>query len=182
VVASAVEHEKFHPAAIAVVTGLATSLGCDRVSIGWVKGKHIRVDALSHTADFGKQMNLVRAIGSAMDEAIDQQAVIVYPLPSEDDPLVVRAHEELARQHGAGSICSVPLGVEGTLFGGLTFELPPDKTLDQETVELCEIVAEVIGPILDAKRKNDRWLIIKDHEIDWNRGGGAGHLLCHCQG
>jgi RND family efflux transporter MFP subunit len=180
VVASAVEHENFHPAAIAVVTGLATSLGCDRVSLGWVKRKHIRVSALSHTADFGKQMNLVRAIGSAMDEAIDQQALIIYPMPSEDDPLVVRAHEELARQHGAGSICSVPLGTDGKFFGGLTLELPPDKVFDQDTVELCEIVAEVIGPILDAKRKNDRWLITKAADVcaeQLQKLIGPGHLI-----
>jgi RND family efflux transporter MFP subunit len=180
VVASAVEHEKFHSASIAVVTGLATSLGCDRVSIGWIKKKHIRVDALSHTADFGKQMNLVRAIGGAMDEAIDQQAVIVYPLPSEDDPLVVRAHEELARQHGAASICSVPLGTEGTFFGGMTLEFPPGKVIDHDTVELCEIVAEVIGPILDAKRKNDRWLITKAADAcaeQLQKLIGPGHLI-----
>ena len=160
-VASAVEHERFHPAAIAVVTQLATSLGCDRVSLGWVKRRHVQVKALSHSADFGKQMNLLRAISSAMDEAIDQQAVIVYPTPSEDNPLVVRAHEDLIRQHGTGSICTIPMGSEGMLFGGLTLELPPGRVFPQETVELCEIVAEVIGPILEAKRQNDRWLIAK---------------------
>jgi RND family efflux transporter MFP subunit len=179
-VASAVEHEGFHPAAIAVVTALATSLGCDRVSLGWLKRKHIRVSAVSHTADFGKQMNLVRDIGSAMDEAMDQQAVIVYPLPSEDDPLVVRAHEELVRQHGAGSICTIPLGTEGKFFGGLTFELPPDEVFDRETVELCEIVAEVIGPILNEKHKNDRWLITKAADTcgeHLKKLIGPGHLV-----
>ena len=95
-VVSAVEHEGFHPAAMAFVTGLATSLECDRVSLGFVEKNHVRVSALSHSADFGKQMNVMCAIGSAMDEAIDQNARVVYPLSSEDAPLIVRAHEELA--------------------------------------------------------------------------------------
>lgn len=163
-VASAVEHERFQPAAMALVTGLATSLECDRVSLGFVERKHVRVSALSHSADFSKQMNLVRDIGSAIDEAIDQQAVVVYPLPSADDPLVVRAHEELVRQHGAGAICTIPLVINGKFFGGLTFERSADKVFDQATVEFCEVVVEVIGPILDAKRRNEQWLIKKAGE------------------
>ena len=179
-VASAVEHERFHPAAMAFVTGLATSLECDRVSLGFVDRNHVRVSALSHSAAFGKQMNLVRAIGAAMDEAIDQHAVVVYPLPSEDAPLIVRAHEELARQHGAGTICTIPLGTNGKFFGGLTLERSEDKVFDQDTVELCEVMAEVIGPILEAKRKNDRWLITKAAEAfvaQLRKLIGPGHLI-----
>jgi RND family efflux transporter MFP subunit len=160
-VASAVEHERFQQAAMAFVTRLATKLECDRVSLGFEHRKHLRVSALSHSAEFGKQMNLVRAIGSAMDEAIDQQAVIVYPLPSGAAPLVIRAHEELARQHGAGTICTLPLRNEGKFFGGLTLERPANRPFDQATVELCETVAALIGPILDVKRREGRWLITK---------------------
>jgi RND family efflux transporter MFP subunit len=178
--ASAVEHEGFHPAAMAFVTGLATSLACDRVSLGFVHKDHVRVSALSHSAAFGKQMNLVRAIGAAMDEAIDQHAVVVYPLPPENAPLIVRTHEELARQHGAGTICTIPLGINGKFFGGLTLERPADKVFDQDTVELCEVMAEVIGPILEAKHKNDRWLITKAAEAcvaQLRKLIGPGHLI-----
>ncbi len=160
-VASAVEHERFQPAAMAFVTRVATKLECDRVSLGFEHRKHLRVSALSHSAEFGKQMNLVRAIGSAMDEAIDQQAVIVYPLPSDAAPLVIRAHGELARQYGAGTICTIPLRSDGKFFGGLTLERPANRPFDQTTVELCETVAALIGPILDVKRREGRWLITK---------------------
>jgi RND family efflux transporter MFP subunit len=179
-VASAVEHERFRPAAMAFVTGLATSLECDRVSLGFVERNHVRVSALSHSADFGKQMNVMCAIGAAMDEAIDQHAVVVYPLPSKDAPLIVRAHEELARQHGAGTICTIPLGTNGKFFGGLSLERPAGKVFDEATVELCEVVAEVIGPILEAKRKNDRWLITKAAEAfvaQLKKFIGPGHLI-----
>ena len=62
-VVSAVEHEDFYPSAMAFVTRLATVLDCDRVSLGFVKGNHVKVNLLSHSADFGKQTNLARAIG-----------------------------------------------------------------------------------------------------------------------
>ena len=179
-VASAVEHERFQQAAMAFVTALATKLECDRVSLGFEHRKQLRVSALSHSAEFGKQMNLVRAIGSAMDEAVDQQTVILYPFPSDAAPLVTRAHEELARQHGGGTICTIPLRGDGKFFGGLTLERPANRPFDPATVELCETVAVLIGPILDAKRREERWLITKAGEsfaAPLKRLFGPGHLV-----
>jgi len=34
---------------------LATTLQCDRVSLGLTKGKHTKVQVMSHTADFGNR-------------------------------------------------------------------------------------------------------------------------------
>ncbi len=160
-IASAVEHENFQAAAMGFVTRLAASMECDRASLGFVRGRHARINAMSHSADFGKQTNLVRAIGAAMDEAIDQQISIVYPAPEDALPFVSRVHAELDRQHDSGAICSVPLEVEGKCFGALTLERPKDRPFDPETVELCETIAALAGPILDAKRVEQRWLIRK---------------------
>jgi len=163
-VASAVEHEDSYEAAMAFVTRLATALDCDRVSLGFVSRRHVKVSVLSHTAEFGKQTNLMRAIGSAMDEAMDQHGVVVYPVPPDTTPLVTRAHEELYRQHGAGAILTIPLENKGRFVGGLTLERPADKPFDKATVEACETAAAVVGPILDTKRAEDRWLIRKAAE------------------
>ena len=159
--ASAVENERFHEAVMAFVTRMANSLECDRVSIGFFSGRHTKVTAVSHSADFGKQTNLVRAIEAAMDEAIDQQAVVVYPTPPETISLATRAHAELERQHGSGAICTVPLEVKGKPIGGLTLERPADNPFDPATVELCETIGAVVGPILQAKQMEERWLIHK---------------------
>ncbi|MBI4168411.1 MAG: histidine kinase, partial [Acidobacteria bacterium] len=70
------EEEGFQAAATAFVTELATRLRCDRVSLGFVKGGQVRVRALSHSAQFGKHMNLIRAIGLAMGESADQRAIL----------------------------------------------------------------------------------------------------------
>ena len=160
-IASAVELEGFYGPATSLVTHMDANLECDRVSIGFKSGKHVKVKALSYSAGYQKQTNLVRAIGSAMDEAVDQQSVVVYPLPSDAEPVVTRAHEELARQHGSGTILTIPLGNRGEFYGGLTLERPAEKVFDRETIELCESVAAVVGPILEAKRVDERWLIMK---------------------
>ena len=160
-VASSVEHEGFHGAAMAFVTRLATTLECDRVSLGLTSGKHAKVQVMSHTADFGKQSNLVRAIGASMDEAMDQHALVIYPPPPEGLSLVTKSHEELVKQHGSGAILTIPLEHKGKVIGGLTLERTADKPFDKWTVEACETVAALVASILDTKRHEERWLARK---------------------
>jgi len=179
-VTSAVEQGRFQEAAMAFVTKLATSLECDRVSVGFVDGKHVRVSAVSHSAAFGKQMNLIAAIGLAMDEAIDQRAMILYPPSADAVPLVVRAHGELVRQHGSGRICTIPLGRDEKFFGVLMLERPADPSFDQDTVELCETVAALVGPILDVKRQEERLPVARIAEslkTQLQKLVGPGHLV-----
>ena len=160
-VASSLEQEDYGSAAKSFVTELATQLGCERVSFGILKRGRAHVEALSHSAQFGKQMNLIRAIGSAMDEAMDQQTIVQYPLPSDSEALVTREHEQLAEQHGSGSILTVPLFRHGRVYAAVCLERPAKSVFDTQTIELCRSVSSVVGPVLDEKRKNDRWLIMK---------------------
>jgi multidrug resistance efflux pump len=163
-VATATGHERFYEAATAFVTALATRLACDRVSLGFARRGRVHVRAVSHSAEFGKATNLIRAIGGAMDEAFDQQTVIVYPPTPDGTPQVTRAHAELARQHGSGAICSIPLHDSSRVFGVLTLERPADHAFDNQTVELCEVVVTLAGPMLEVQRRDDRWLIAKASE------------------
>lgn len=179
-VTSAVEHERLHESGMACVTRMATNLDCDRVSLGLMKGKHIRVDILSHSADFGKQTNLVRAIGAAMDEAADQQATVVYPAPPGAPSLILRAHEELARQHASGTVLTVLLTKGERIQGALTLERRADRPFDEETVKAYETAAALVGPILEAKRSEERWLIRKAWDsstAQLERVIGPGHLI-----
>ena len=160
-IATSLQHERFQAAATAVATELATTLACERVSIGFLKGKHIIVRALSHSAAFGKKTNLIRALEAAMDEAADQLATIVYP-PRKGGPFqVTRAHAALIQQHGAAAACTIPLTAGGEVLGALVLERPAGEEFDARTVELCEHAALLVGPVLDVKRREDRWLAHK---------------------
>ena len=162
--ATALQHERFQAAGTAVATELATALGCERVGIGFMKSGHIRLRALSHSAAFGKKTNLVRALEAAMDEAADQLATVVFP-PRKDGPFqVTRAHAELVQQHGAGAVCTIPLTAAGQVLGALVLERPAGEEFDALTVELCEHAALLVGPVLDVKRKEDRWLAQKAYD------------------
>ncbi len=169
-----VSHERASAAAMAFVTALATRLQCDRVSVGFVRGGRAHVRAVSHSAQFVKQTNLIRAIGGAMEEAADQQATILYPASRDTRDRVIRAHSELQRQHGSGAICSIPLVHGERVLGALTLERPAERPFDPLTVELCEGLAALAGPVLEIQRRDDRWLGAKAAETcrTW-----LGHLI-----
>ncbi len=153
--------EHFDGACQALVTQIATLLDCDRVSLGFRSAGHVVVRAISHSADFRKQMNLVRAIGSAMDEAIVQRRDIVYPAPGEAAPAVLRDHEQLSHQYQGGAILTLPLYGNDRYFGALTLERPADRPFVEDEVELVRSLAALTGPALEGKRLNDRLLVNK---------------------
>jgi RND family efflux transporter MFP subunit len=157
-VANSLEYSSFRAAARAVATESATNLGCERVSIGFVKGQRIDPDAISHSADFGKRSNLVRAIGDAMEEALDQRETIVFPTLDGEAIYLTRAHAALSEENNGLSICTVPFMVDGKIAGAWTFERGADHPFDSSAVQLLGHLASVVGPILDLKRQDEKWL------------------------
>ncbi len=168
----------FKGAAMAFVTQLAVILRCDRASIAFVVKNHARIQALSHSAQIEKRMNLNRAIELAMDEAVVQRRDVLYPPPPERGILIVRNHERLAKDHGAGCIYTLPFYGEGRYYGAMTVERPEGQEFSEEEINLCRSVAALIFPVLETKRKNDRHLILKTADsirIQSERLIGAGY-------
>ncbi len=156
-VATVIEQERFHAAAMAAATELARRLSCERVSFGFLAGRHMRVHALSHSVRFSHKTNLLRDIGTAMDEALDQSAIIVFPSASNGQVKITKAHALLARRHSSSAICTVPISEADEIVGAVTFERDTEQEFDPPTVELCEAIVSLLGPILNSKRKQERW-------------------------
>lgn len=154
------EHAEAKAAATALATELSRRLDCDPVAIGFRRRGASRVEALSHAAWFGDRLALTRDIAAAMDEAVDQRAIVATPMQPGWDFRVSRAHEELAAQHRAGAVLTVPLRQGGEGFGAITL-MRAEQPFDQATVALVDAVATIIGPVLFEKRANDRWLPAK---------------------
>ena len=165
-VAATLNEERSAAAAHAIATDLATRFNCDRVSIGIRSKERSEVIAVSHSADFGERMNLIAAIGSAMDEAIDQNTTLCLPQAGAG-ALVMRDHAALARQHGSGSILTVPFMVEagsgsdGKVLGALTFERAGVLPFEQAEVELCQGIVALCSRILVTKRAEERPLALR---------------------
>ena len=69
-----VEHERFADAATALVTEVASRVGCDRVVLASLERGAVRIEAVSHAAQFDRRANLLVATLNAMSEALDQRA------------------------------------------------------------------------------------------------------------
>ena len=160
-IASAASHERFSASATSLATEIASRLHCERVTIGFRHGGRVKLHAVSHSAQFKERTNLLRSVSAAMDEAIDQGATITYPALPGSAPAVTRAHEELARVHGAGAAMTVPLASKGRVVGALTLERAAERPFDRDTLELCEAVAGLAGPMLDVHRREDQWFLVR---------------------
>lgn len=152
------EEDRFAAACRAMATELATRLDCERVSVGFLRHGRIRVETISHAAQFGKRMNLVRLVAGAMEEALDQRRPILYPPPDESDVHVSRAHEALARDHGAAQVLSLPMFVKDHYIGAVALEAPKGAAWTQDEVDLADCAVAASAPFLEAMRQNDRWI------------------------
>jgi len=161
----AVEHERGSAGRTAVATEMATRLGFDRVSLGFSRRGRVSVEALSHSATFDRKANLIRDLSRAMDEACDQDAVILYPEPRGTTPRIVREHQQLARKFGARSACTVPMAVAGKVVGAFTFERATPQPISSDTVQLCEDAVALVGPLLQLRHAHEArtW----DRMRDW---------------
>ncbi len=163
--------ESFGEAAITLATELATKLRCERVSLGFLEGAEVELTALSHSARFDERTRLARDVAAAMQEATDQEAPVTYP-PLRDDVLEIsRAHADLCSAHASGAACTIPLLEGEEIVGALTLELPPARRLEPRVVAFAEQVAALLGPILNAKRREARslWRVVWD-SLDRERG------------
>lgn len=157
-VAAVVDQADFQGGANALVTGLATRLECDRVSFGLVRDAGAELVAISHTALFGQKMNLVRAVEAAMDEALDQDEVVLWPPAQDKGFLVTLAHDELSQQAAESCLCTVPLVARGERVGALLLERGESRPFDARDVELADVVGSLVAaPLLD-RREAERFI------------------------
>lgn len=141
-----------------LVTEVATRLGCDRVALGLAQGSSVRIEAVSHTAQFDRRANLLTAAAAAMTEALDQREAVVYPQDRDARPVVTLAHAELAQLSGADGVATVPLMHKGRALGALTLERGGGHRFDGPTLELLDGLAAMLGPMIDLRLEQGRSL------------------------
>ena len=193
--ATTVEQNKFKAAATSFVTDLATTLQCDRVSIGFIHKHKIELSALSHSAHFKAQSNLVRAIEAAMDEAIDQEGAIIYPAFAGDDSAkTLLANEKLHHKTEGHAVASIPFGHDGEWIGAITLERkmrqdggenensegPVGGQFALTEIEMAQAAVALAGPMLRIAKLEDRWIGRKVYDsfvATMARFFGPGHVV-----
>ena len=170
--------ERFSAAAMVLTTELAAVSNCERVSLGFMRGGQLQLQAVSHSAEVGKKMNLTRAIEQVMDEAVLQRREVIYPSP-DDEILICREHEALSRQQAMANIVTFPLYHQDSYYGALTCERGADQPFSERDIEFIRAIAALVGPALENKYTNDRPLLTKIKSAVQQQLGrlfGAGYL------
>ena len=157
--AACFEQGSYQQGLISMVTELTREFNCERVAFAEFRLHHCYVVALSNSSGFDDRSNLVRKIADAMDEAVEQDNAMVFPDP--DAKQIQRAHQDLARKFGAGSLCSIPLIHDQKVFGAVTLLRSEEMPFDSETLDLCQQALSLITPFLALKHDDEKSLIRK---------------------
>ncbi|MEX0655292.1 MAG: efflux RND transporter periplasmic adaptor subunit [Phycisphaeraceae bacterium] len=150
------EHRRWKAAAMAMCNQLAAQVGAHRVGLGVLEGRYVKLEALSHTEKFTRQMKLVQAVESAMEETLDQDAEVIHP-PAREATCVSRACGELARDHGPSAVACLPLRQEGQPRAVLTLERDAEHPFALEELETLRLTADLATPRLLDLYEHDRW-------------------------
>lgn len=73
------DHQRFAGVGMALCNEVASRRRCDRVGLGFLKGRYVQLKALSHTEKFSRKMKLVQDIEAAMEECLDQDIEVTHP-------------------------------------------------------------------------------------------------------
>lgn len=171
----------FKGAAMQLVNDLCRHLKADRVALGWRGGRAgarpagdelvserdatpVKVIALSDTENVDRRMAMVRKLASAMDECVDQDRPVVYPVPesaAEIEPAlaqtVTHAHRELASGDAHLKVTSLPMRDGDETLGVITIEsAAPGQAVDLRTIELLQATMDLVSPVMRLRASDDR--------------------------
>jgi multidrug resistance efflux pump len=156
VVSAINQQEKFTSAAMAFCNEVASQWQCDRVSLGFLKGRYVQLKAMNHTEEFYRKMGLIRDIESAMEECLDQDIEILVPAPKEAG-FIYRSAQNLADQGNPRTILSLPLRHQGEVFAVLTLERIQEKPFLPDEIETLRLGCELCSARIADLHQHDRW-------------------------
>ena len=162
-----ITQRRFSEAARALMTDFAGRYRCDRVALGLARGSRVRVVAISNTGNFSRSLSLARKLRMAMEEAFDQEHVLLWPLPMGMVPdggapdMILERQSELAVNDTERSVLTVPLFDGRRYRGVILFERGGGVSFAAHEVQRIVALCALLTPIIIEKRDNNRWLIIR---------------------
>lgn len=158
--AAVLSHPGFARSCTALANELMAMFRCQRVAIGVTGRGMIHMTAVSHHDESVRGTEAFAEIEAAMEEAVDQATVIVYPPPSDAKPRITIAHAVLARS-GPGAALTLPMATEGEILGAVTLETSRDTAFTEDEQALLEQMIGMLAPLLKLKQEAE--------ESSWRR-------------
>lgn len=158
-------HADLATAADALAGELAHSLRAERVSIGLRDRGSTRLLAASGELERVQISTRQRALEHAMDEAIDQAAIVRYPTEAGEPPRIGALHAQYSRLVQS-RLTTLPLIDGEHVIGAITVEHPLEPAPDPSPMcDAADLIAP-LGPLLELRRLAEarglvRWRLIR---------------------
>jgi len=147
IVRLASQQSSFYASSMTLVVQLAETLGCDRVSLGWITGDTVEVIAISGIATIDKRTAVVKDITGALQECCDQGETIQSCQGKSG--LINRRHSLMATSSD-GACCSIPIFDEDQCIGALLLEKPTREIFYPSTIRWCQqIMSSMVSVLSD---------------------------------
>ena len=143
-------------AAMRLCNEVAARWGCSRVSFGLLKGRYIRLKAMSNTEKFKAKIELVSGLENTMEEALDQNRQVKYPQDGAGD-YVARAAERYSHSFGPLALLSLPLRRGDQVEAVLTLERMAERPFTSEEEEALRLFLDLYSPRLIDLIDHDKW-------------------------
>ncbi len=147
---------RFKGAAMAFCNEVSARWGADRVAVGLLKGRYVKLQAMSDTEKFDRKTESVQKLEAAMEECLDQDVEVLYP-SSPESTYVCRATKEVSDRYGPFAMISLPLRREREVVGVVTLERRADHPLTLEEVEAIRLTCDLSAARMVDLSKTDRW-------------------------
>ncbi len=164
------KQDKYKAAAMAMCNQIADAWKADRVTLGLLKGRYVKSQALSHTEKYSRKQNIVQAIEATMEECIDQDIEVAYPSDAEATT-VCRAAKELSTKFGPTAVLSLPLRRGDEPIGVMTIEWAPEHVITIEEIETLRLTCDLCTARVSELEQRDRW--VGQKALDTARKGGS---------
>src|SRR5262249_28719456 len=140
-----------------------------------------RVIAMSDTENIDRRMAMIQKVEAAMDECLDQEQPVLYPVPPAEgaggdvllSQAIVHSHRELGAWDASMKVATLPLRTEKRVLGVVLVETTSAGPIDLATVELLQAALDLVAPVLEIRRSDDRWL----YQRAWDSAVRAGAWL-----
>lgn len=149
------EQKRYMGAAMTFCNELASRYRCGRVSLGWLEGGYVRLQAMSHMERFEKKMDAVQVLEAAMEESFDQDEEVVWPQPDGSNA-VARDHESFSRGQGTQYLVSLPIRLDDAPAGVLTCERA-DQSFSELEIRGLRVHCDHAARRLEDLKRSDRW-------------------------
>jgi len=153
-IAHVLNERDFEHAALRFVNLMGRHLQAERVVLGFVKDKELVIHSESDSSDHSKKHELMKFTTQAMQEAVDQQETILWPMQTELHRVTV-AHSELSKEEGQRALMTIPLVDKELCYGAVLFDRPAEKTFSKEEELTAEALANFVGVVLEEKRQSN---------------------------